>query len=77
MSAFKAGRLRAAANTSLGGDENEPILNMAERHDWALFRSIEGLQQKAGVPAAELVHCRHGPEPMLSRPRGPCQRTTS
>ena len=27
---------------------------MAERHDWALFRSIEGLQQKAGVPADKL-----------------------
>ena len=39
MSTFKAGRLRAAANTSLGGDENEPNLKMAERHDWALFRS--------------------------------------
>jgi hypothetical protein len=56
MSAFKAGRLRAAANTSLGGDENEPNLKMAERHDWALFRSIEGLQQKAGVAADKL--CR-------------------
>jgi hypothetical protein len=54
MSTFKAGRLRAAANTSLGGDENEPNLKMAERHDWALFRSIEGLQQKAGVPADKL-----------------------
>ena len=54
MSTFKAGHLRAAANTSLGGDENEPNLKMAERHDWALFRSIEGLQQKAGVPADKL-----------------------
>jgi hypothetical protein len=27
---------------------------MAERHDWALFRNIDGLQQKAGVPAARL-----------------------
>ena len=27
---------------------------MAERHDWALFRNIDGLQQKAGAPAARL-----------------------
>jgi hypothetical protein len=27
---------------------------MAERPDWALFRNIDGLQQKAGVPAALL-----------------------
>src|SRR5262249_13655815 len=43
-----------AANTSLGGDENEPSLKMAERHDWVLFRSIEGVRQKAGVPADKL-----------------------
>jgi hypothetical protein len=36
--------------TSLAVDENDPILKMAERPDWALFRSVEGLQQKAGVP---------------------------
>ncbi len=46
--------LVTGANTSLGADENEPILKMAERHDWALFRSVEGLQQKAGVPAIRL-----------------------
>ena len=27
---------------------------MAERHDWALFRTVDGLKQKAGVPAARL-----------------------
>jgi hypothetical protein len=27
---------------------------MFEREDWTLFRTIEGLQQKAGVPAAKL-----------------------
>src|SRR5262245_41951119 len=27
---------------------------MAEREDWALFRSVEGLQQKAGVPEGQL-----------------------
>jgi hypothetical protein len=42
------------ANTSLSGNENEPFLKMAERHDWELFRSVEGLCQKAGVPAALL-----------------------
>ena len=27
---------------------------MFERADWTLFRTVEGLQQKAGVPAARL-----------------------
>ena len=40
--------------TSLDADENEPILKMAERPDWTLFRSIEGLCQKAGVPNRSL-----------------------
>ena len=35
-------------------DETSPNLKMAERHDWALFRNIDGLQQKAGVPATRL-----------------------
>jgi hypothetical protein len=34
--------------------ENDPILKMAERPDWTLFRSIEGLCQKAGVPNRSL-----------------------
>jgi hypothetical protein len=38
-----------ASDTSLDAHENEPNLKMAERHDWALFRSVEGLCQKAGV----------------------------
>jgi hypothetical protein len=42
------------SNTCLGADENEPFLKMAERQDWALFRTVEGLQQKAGVPAVSL-----------------------
>jgi hypothetical protein len=42
------------ADTCISTDENQPNLKMAERPDWALFRSIEGLQQKAGVPAARL-----------------------
>ena len=35
--------------TSLGANQKDPILKMAERPDWTLFRSIEGLCQKAGV----------------------------
>jgi hypothetical protein len=27
---------------------------MAERHDWSLFRTFDGLQQQAGVPARRL-----------------------
>jgi hypothetical protein len=38
------------SNTCLGANENEPFLKMADRYDWALFRTVEGLQQKAGVP---------------------------
>ena len=40
--------------TCLGADENAPVLKMAERQDWELFRTVEGLQQKAGVPATRL-----------------------
>jgi hypothetical protein len=29
-------------------------LKMAERPDWVLYRTVEGLQQKAGVPASRL-----------------------
>ena len=42
----------AAARSS--ADENSPILKMFEREDWTLFRTVEGLQQKAGVPASRL-----------------------
>jgi hypothetical protein len=52
--AFKLEFNRASIETSQGVGENEPNLKMAERHDWALFRNIDGLQQKAGVPAARL-----------------------
>jgi hypothetical protein len=44
----------SASDSSLGADETVPNLKMAERPDWALFRTIDGLQQKAGVPAAML-----------------------
>src|SRR5262249_43827681 len=42
------------SNTGQGADGNGPSLKMAEREDWALFRSVEGLQQKAGVPEERL-----------------------
>src|SRR5262249_57536274 len=42
------------SNTGQGADGNGPSLKMAEREDWALFRSVEGLQQKAGVPEGRL-----------------------
>jgi hypothetical protein len=51
---FKSDLDEPAFDTSLGNDGNPPILKMAERQDWTLFRTIEGLQQKAGVPAARL-----------------------
>jgi hypothetical protein len=44
----------AAAGSSSTVDENPPILKMFEREDWTLFRTVEGLQQKAGVPASRL-----------------------
>jgi hypothetical protein len=44
---FKSGANRGEALS--GTDENQPNLKMFEREDWALFRTIEGLQQKAGV----------------------------
>jgi hypothetical protein len=34
--------------------DNPPALIMAERPDWALFRTFDGLQQRAGVPARDL-----------------------
>lgn len=35
-------------------DENSSNLKMFEREDWTLFRTVDGLQQKAGVPAGQL-----------------------
>jgi hypothetical protein len=49
MGTFKTGSRRAGSETSSESDEKAPILKMAEREDWALFRSVEGLCQKAGV----------------------------
>jgi hypothetical protein len=51
---FKSLKNRLAPDTSLDPDENAPTLKMGERPDWSLFRSIDGLQQKAGVPATRL-----------------------
>jgi hypothetical protein len=48
-SVFKTRSRRVGSEPSSDADENPPILKMAEREDWALFRSIEGLCQKAGV----------------------------
>ena len=39
------------AEASLGIEQNPPNFKMFEREDWTLFRTVEGLQQKAGVPA--------------------------
>ena len=44
----------AAGKSSLPADQNEPNLKMGERPDWALFRTVEGLSQKAGVPPKQL-----------------------
>ena len=43
-----------ATGSGSGGDENPPNLKMFEREDWTLFRTVDGLQQKAGVPATRL-----------------------
>src|SRR3954452_15620741 len=53
-STFKTRSRRVGSDTCSGTDENPPILKMAEREDWALFRSVEGLCQKAGVRATWL-----------------------
>ena len=34
--------------------DNPPALIMAERPDWSLFRTFDGLSQRAGVPARQL-----------------------
>jgi hypothetical protein len=51
MSRFsKSGPDTPAGKASLGAEPNPPNLKMFERADWTLFRTVEGLQQKAGVP---------------------------
>jgi hypothetical protein len=51
---LKTGPKDGAAETRSGATKNEPTLKMFEREDWTLFRTVEGLQQKAGVPANRL-----------------------
>ncbi len=51
---FKTDQDQPAGDTCLASDEDQPNLKMAERPDWALFRSVEGLQQKAGTLATKL-----------------------
>jgi hypothetical protein len=51
---FKNRADEPAAEPCSGTNENTPSLKIAERPDWTLFRTIEGLQQKAGVPTAKL-----------------------
>jgi hypothetical protein len=41
----------AAGGARFGAGPEAPNLKMFERADWTLFRTVEGLQQKAGVPA--------------------------
>src|SRR5215472_3061428 len=50
----KSGPEAARTEPRLGTDQNPPTLKMFERQDWTLFRTVEGVQQKAGVPATLL-----------------------
>jgi len=43
------------ADFSRSGELQTPPILKFERADWALFRTIDGLQQKAGVPAHRLA----------------------
>jgi hypothetical protein len=45
---------RPESGPELAGLSGSPNLKF-ERQDWALFRTVEGLQQKAGVPAHKLA----------------------
>ena len=51
---------QADPNDFKNSDADLPALETAkilkfEREDWSLFRTLEGLQQKAGVPKAQLA----------------------
>jgi hypothetical protein len=50
---FKIRPDRSRRTSRRGADENPPILKF-ERSDWTLFRTVEGLAQKAGVPVTRL-----------------------
>jgi hypothetical protein len=51
---LKIGACDISTGTSSRTDANPANLKMFEREDWTLFRTVEGLQQKAGVPATRL-----------------------
>ena len=46
----KNSRNAQPGNQGVRGGQSAPNLKMFEREDWTLFRTVEGLQQKAGVP---------------------------
>ena len=50
----KSGSNGGSGEPRLPASENPPNLKMFEREDWTLFRTVEGLQQKAGVPTTRL-----------------------
>ncbi|HWW33811.1 MAG TPA: hypothetical protein VNZ23_01105, partial [Xanthobacteraceae bacterium] len=50
----KSGSDTPGGGARLAATSEAPDLKMFERADWTLFRTIEGLQQKAGVPARRL-----------------------
>jgi hypothetical protein len=50
----KSGSTGTSVGSRSAADQNSPPLKMFERADWTLFRTVEGLQQKAGVSATRL-----------------------
>jgi hypothetical protein len=50
----KSGSTGTSVGSRSAADQNPPPLKMFERADWTLFRTVEGLQQKAGVSATRL-----------------------
>jgi hypothetical protein len=52
---LKTDLIDSAAGSSSSAVRNLPILKMFEREDWTLFRTVDGLQQKAGVPQDRLT----------------------
>jgi hypothetical protein len=51
---LKSGTTNGTHGSRPTADENLPNFKKFERADWTLFRTVEGLQQKAGVPAVRL-----------------------
>lgn len=51
---FKRGPNQVGRETRLAAEPEAPILKMFERTDWSLFRTVEGLEQKAGLPVRHL-----------------------